>query len=316
MVSATALPPDKTFLLGAMALAAATVLASSTSRCPGLPARTLPPLHYVAGVWVALVCALLFMGFYALRVAEEARQLADALAATELVLAARTAPFGARRPRRGRRARTRHAARHDRARRARAGKRLADDAARRGHRLLRTQSERCREILSKLTSLSTAPEEHLGRCRSRTPRGGHGPAPRFRRRDHDRREWRRTRAGRCAQSRMLYGLGNLVENAVDFASPRCASRPPGRPQRCRSPSPTTVRASRPKCSTGSASPMSPRAPPPARRRSRRRPRARHVHRQDAAEALRRQLAMTNRKPPEPARWYASLAARPVRARRR
>ena len=44
------------------------------------------PLHYVGGVWVALVCALVFMAFYAFRVAEEARQLADALAATELVL--------------------------------------------------------------------------------------------------------------------------------------------------------------------------------------------------------------------------------------
>ena len=87
MVSATAQPPDKTFLLGAMTLAAATALVFVHGRCRGFPAQEFDvPLHYVGGVWVALVCALVFMAFYAFRVAEEARQLADALAATELVL--------------------------------------------------------------------------------------------------------------------------------------------------------------------------------------------------------------------------------------
>ena len=39
-----------------------------------------------AGIWTALVSTVVFSGTYAFRVAEEARQLADALQATELVL--------------------------------------------------------------------------------------------------------------------------------------------------------------------------------------------------------------------------------------
>jgi two-component system sensor histidine kinase RegB len=42
---------------------------------------------YATGVWVALMCSIAFMGAYAYRVAEEARQLSDALSASELVLA-------------------------------------------------------------------------------------------------------------------------------------------------------------------------------------------------------------------------------------
>ena len=44
------------------------------------------PFLYVAGMWVAVVSSIAFTGVYALRVAEEARLLANALAATELVL--------------------------------------------------------------------------------------------------------------------------------------------------------------------------------------------------------------------------------------
>src|SRR5882724_931236 len=81
MVSATAQPADKTFLLGAMTLAAATMLVFVHRPLPWFPDQAYDvPLQYVGGVWVALVCALFFMAFYAFRVAEEARQLADALA--------------------------------------------------------------------------------------------------------------------------------------------------------------------------------------------------------------------------------------------
>jgi hypothetical protein len=87
MVSATTLQPDKTFLLGALTLAAATVLVFLHEPLPWFPGQVfVAPLQYVGGVWIALACALVFMAFYSFRVAEEARQLADALAATELVL--------------------------------------------------------------------------------------------------------------------------------------------------------------------------------------------------------------------------------------
>ena len=39
------------------------------------------------GVWLSLLLAIGFIGVYAWQITEEARQLADALAATELVLA-------------------------------------------------------------------------------------------------------------------------------------------------------------------------------------------------------------------------------------
>ena len=45
------------------------------------------PLPYVMGVWAAVVSGILFIGFYSWRTAEEARRMAEALAAAELVLA-------------------------------------------------------------------------------------------------------------------------------------------------------------------------------------------------------------------------------------
>jgi len=45
------------------------------------------PLIYLIGVWTALVCSLLFMGAYSWRIANEAREMANALFATEKVLA-------------------------------------------------------------------------------------------------------------------------------------------------------------------------------------------------------------------------------------
>ena len=44
------------------------------------------PFIYVAGIWMALSSSIAFTGIYAFRVAEEARLLANALPATELVL--------------------------------------------------------------------------------------------------------------------------------------------------------------------------------------------------------------------------------------
>ena len=46
----------------------------------------LPPI-YIIGVWLAILLAIGFIGVYAWQITEESRQLADALAATELVLA-------------------------------------------------------------------------------------------------------------------------------------------------------------------------------------------------------------------------------------
>src|SRR4029450_10480632 len=45
------------------------------------------PFPYVMGVWAAVVSGILFIGFYSWRNAEEARRMAEALAAAEMVLA-------------------------------------------------------------------------------------------------------------------------------------------------------------------------------------------------------------------------------------
>src|SRR5215813_4620118 len=56
-----------------------------------LPWDTEPPLElpqvYVMGVWLSILLAIAFIGLHAWQITEESRQLADALAATELVLA-------------------------------------------------------------------------------------------------------------------------------------------------------------------------------------------------------------------------------------
>src|SRR5690606_11913064 len=171
-------------------------------------------------MWLAVVSSIAFTGMYAYRVAEEARLLADALSATELVLQ-----------------REQHISALDGLAAAAAHelgtplatitlvaremeKALGDDP--RFHEdvtLLRSQSERCREILKRLTSLSSESEEHMARLPLTSlieemaaphrdfgidiefqPEACDGPEPVGRR-----------------NPGVIYGLGNLVENAVDFA---------------------------------------------------------------------------------------------------
>ncbi len=86
-VSATILPRRETALVGALALLIVSVLSQSHLELPWDPQKTFDlPAFYVIGVWVALVCGIIFVTIYASRVAHEARQLSDALGATELAL--------------------------------------------------------------------------------------------------------------------------------------------------------------------------------------------------------------------------------------
>ena len=88
IVSATTLPPRPTVLLGLLVVASASLLAVMHWPLPWRPGESVNmELTYTAGVWVALVSACVFTGVYAFRVAEEARQLAQALNAAEMVLA-------------------------------------------------------------------------------------------------------------------------------------------------------------------------------------------------------------------------------------
>jgi two-component system, sensor histidine kinase RegB len=87
-VSATSLPITWTAALGAMGLACSSFLSFYHLPLPwsdNMP-LSIPPI-YVLGMWVAIVSATVFSAIYARRIAEEARVMSSALQATELVLA-------------------------------------------------------------------------------------------------------------------------------------------------------------------------------------------------------------------------------------
>ncbi len=86
-ISATILSLRSTMLLGLLAFTIAGMLAVWHLPLPwSLPGLTLPA-PYQAGVFVALVLGMLFIAAYAWQVAEEARRMSDALAATQMALA-------------------------------------------------------------------------------------------------------------------------------------------------------------------------------------------------------------------------------------
>jgi two-component system, sensor histidine kinase RegB len=223
LISATALPPRFTLLLGGFAVLCATLLVFVHYPLPwdSDDPMQLPPI-YMIGMWLAILLAIGFIGVYAWQVTEESRQLADALAATELVLT-----------------REQHLSQLDGLAAAAAhelgtplstisviAKELENAIAPTAPhgddvRLLREQATRCRDILAKITELSAsgepfdrmplttlieevvAPHRNFGVAidvlvppeRGAEPVGARNPA-------------------------ILYGLGNLLENAVDFARQR------------------------------------------------------------------------------------------------
>lgn len=221
IVSATTLAPRLTVMLGGLVIVAVTALAFWHMPLPWPEATAFAmPFLYVVGVWLALVSAVFFMGVYAFRVSEEARQLADALTATELVLAREQHLWALD----GLAAAAAHELGTPLATIVLVTKELerelppespyAEDVA-----LLRSQAQRCRDILGKLTSLSTEPDQHIDRlpvshmlAEVVEPHADAGIdiQTRFVGEGASEPVGRRNPA-------ILYGIGNLVENAVDFA---------------------------------------------------------------------------------------------------
>jgi len=177
----------------------------------------LPPI-YLFGVWLSILLAIGVTSLYAFQVTEEARKLSDALAATELVLT-----------------REQHLTQLDGLAAAAAHelgtplstiflisreleKTVHDSQIAGDLKTLREQAQRCRDILGKITQLSpggapfdrmklstlieeaVAPHRDFGIAikvrlavaAAREPVGARNPA-------------------------ILYGVGNILENAVDFA---------------------------------------------------------------------------------------------------
>jgi two-component system, sensor histidine kinase RegB len=221
VISATSLPLRMTIVLGSLVISMATALVFYHLPLPWFPGVELPmPFVYVWGMWVAVVSSIAFTGIYAWRVAEEARMLANALTATELVLQ-REQHLSALD---GLAAAAAHELGTPLATIALVSKEMQrelvnDPRWREDVTLLRTQSERCREILKRLTSLSTETEEHLAQLPLTSlieeviaPHRDFGITIKLEPGEHSGPE----PVGRRNPG-VIYGLGNLVENAVDFA---------------------------------------------------------------------------------------------------
>jgi two-component system, sensor histidine kinase RegB len=229
-VSASTLPLRITIALGALTIAAATVLTSFHYPLPWFhQMNLLIPFPYVIGVWAAVVSGILFIGFYSWRTAEEARRMAKALAAAEMILAreqklsaldglAAAAAHGLGTPLATIAVVTKELMRDTQ----------AEDPHYEDLALLRAQAERCRDILADISgggerhdlivsrlTLSHLIEEVVSPHRLMgVPIEVHtGPMPDG------------AASGASLQEPVternpgvLYGLGNLVENAVDFAA--------------------------------------------------------------------------------------------------
>ncbi len=223
-VSATSLPLRWTLGLSAMAFVCASVLAVYHQPLPwSLAAPLVLPKAYIAGMWVAIVCGVVFSAIYARRIAEEGRQMSSALTAAELVLA-REQRLSALD---GLAAAAAHELGTPLATIALVAKELKRELPEKGPHtedidLLISQTGRCREILSRLANREAQTDAMYERVRlsvmiedlvaplrgpdvtidiATAEDGGASPEPVFRR-----------------NPAIAYGLGNLLENAVDFAA--------------------------------------------------------------------------------------------------
>src|SRR3954453_17679804 len=220
LISATALPIRLTIALGFLAVACASALVFFHLQLPwdSDDPLVLPPI-YLFGVWLSIVLAIGVTSLYAFQVTEEARKLSDALAATELVLT-----------------REQHLTQVDGLAAAAAHelgtplstiflisreleKTVSNDSALAADlKTLREQAQRCRDILGKITQLSSSGAP-FDRMRLSTlieetvaPHRDFGIAIKVRIAVAGATEPVGTR-----NPAILYGVGNILENAVDFA---------------------------------------------------------------------------------------------------
>lgn len=221
VISATSLPTRATLMLAVLVVALASALAFFHRPLPWFPGFAFAmPFVYVAGMWIAIVSSIAFSSVYVHRVAAEARMLANALTATELVLqreqhiSALDGLAAAAAHELGTPLATIALVAREMERSLGRDPRYHDDVT-----LLRSQSERCRAILKQLTSLSSESEVHMARLPFTSlieevvaPHRDFGIALTL--------EPGTTDGGEPVGRRnpgVIYGLGNLVENAVDFA---------------------------------------------------------------------------------------------------
>lgn len=223
VIAAATLELANTILLGVIAFIAVSTIAIIHRPLPWPPGASLDlPALYQGGIWASLVIGIGFTSIYAWRMASEAARMSAGLTATQLALARehRLAALGA----------LATAAAHELGtplgtiavvareleRMLPNGTSESDDA-----HLLREQAERCRAILARLSN----PEEAMLGATARLPigallddiAGNHrsedlsiaidiAPANRG---EPQPQVWR--------APELIHGLGNIIENAADFA---------------------------------------------------------------------------------------------------
>ncbi len=221
IISSASQPKPQSIVLAGLAVLGVTALAFSPFPLPWYPGTLLlMPRVLTAGIWFAIVSMTAFAAFYTYRVSLEASELSEALTATELVLQ-----------------REKHLSQLDGLAAAAAHelgtplatisvvakemeRELGDDP-RFGEdvHLLRSQSERCRDILRRLTTLSSESEEHM-RLLPLSSLIEEVMAPH---REFGIEIELKEQGDRASEpvgirnAGILYGLGNLLENAVDYA---------------------------------------------------------------------------------------------------
>jgi two-component system, sensor histidine kinase RegB len=223
-VAATVLSQRPVIALAVFAVAVITLLAVWHMPLPWRAAPDAPvfPPELVLGLWTALVLATVFIGGYTWSVAAEARQLRDAVAATQLALAReqRVSAVGA----------LAAAAAHELGsplatiavvakelvRDLPAGSPHSEDA-----QLLLSQSERCREILAQLAH---HPDEEGASPYTRLPISALVEAAGALYHDPRVRLIFATTGEKTADEplvrrspEIMHGLNNLIQNAVQFA---------------------------------------------------------------------------------------------------
>jgi two-component system sensor histidine kinase RegB len=222
-IAATSLSLRSTLIMGALTIVAVTLLTVDSLPLPSEAGETLnKPAIYIAGNWVALIIGLVFLAGYAWRLAEEARRMNAALGAAQRALEGeqRLSAVGA----------LAAAAAHELgtplATIALVAKELAHELGQDGPhgedlRLLLSQTQRCREILVQLLKTPSQEEAQLlSRLpiaaiihEAMGPHEGFGVAIEIRRVTED----STTPPVLRRSPELIHGLGNFIENAVDFA---------------------------------------------------------------------------------------------------
>lgn len=229
-VSATSLPIKWTLFLGALAFLCASFLAYDHLPLPWFAEAPLQlPTIYILGMWTALVSGVVFSAIYARRIAEEARQMSAALSATELVLA-REQRLSALD---GLAAAAAHELGTPLATIALVAKELKRELPQSGHTgedidLLISQAARCREILSRLANRDTPADAILAQAKLPVMledivaplRGSDVIIAVDARAADDGKPKLESEPVFERNPAITYGLGNLIENAADFAAAR------------------------------------------------------------------------------------------------